>query len=185
MPYTPLEWKDGPEGGTPISAANLNRMEQGIKALMDAAFSYSFVGSSGFIVDDRNPPNPFIDVDGVELQFSVGAQSVILILARTEAFAYTSPGGDVARGAVRLTLNDNPIPNTELQMGYDFLKNADSSGGRAIVVNNLIIPAVITVDPGQHSIKMQFRNDNSHPGSQFEILRHRTTINVIGLHTAS
>ena len=30
MPYTPLEWKDGPEGGTPITAAALNRMEQGI-----------------------------------------------------------------------------------------------------------------------------------------------------------
>src|SRR5690554_1733410 len=35
MPYTPLEWKDGPEGGTPISAANLNRMEQGIKDAHD------------------------------------------------------------------------------------------------------------------------------------------------------
>src|SRR5690606_19716975 len=30
MSYTPLEWKDGPQGGTPITAAALNRMEQGI-----------------------------------------------------------------------------------------------------------------------------------------------------------
>lgn len=30
MPYTPLNWQDGEQGGTPISAANLNRMEQGI-----------------------------------------------------------------------------------------------------------------------------------------------------------
>src|SRR5690606_38770395 len=40
MPYTPLEWKDGPQGGTPITAAALNRIEQGIvdaHAVIDAA----------------------------------------------------------------------------------------------------------------------------------------------------
>lgn len=40
MSYTPLEWKDGPQGGTPITAAALNRMEQGIvdaHAVIDAA----------------------------------------------------------------------------------------------------------------------------------------------------
>src|SRR5690606_4026894 len=40
MPYTPLEWKDGPQGGTPITAAALNRMEQGIvdaHTVIDAA----------------------------------------------------------------------------------------------------------------------------------------------------
>src|SRR5690606_34961951 len=42
MSYTPLEWKDGPQGGTPITAAALNRMEQGIvdaHAVIDAATS--------------------------------------------------------------------------------------------------------------------------------------------------
>lgn len=40
MPYTPLNWQDGEQGGTPISATNLNRMEQGIADahdLLDAA----------------------------------------------------------------------------------------------------------------------------------------------------
>src|SRR5690606_1505229 len=39
MSYTPLEWKDGPQGGTPITAAALNRMEQGI------ADAHAIIGS--------------------------------------------------------------------------------------------------------------------------------------------
>lgn len=35
MSFTPFEWKDGQEGGTPITAAQLNRMEQGIKGAHD------------------------------------------------------------------------------------------------------------------------------------------------------
>lgn len=30
MPYNPYEWEDGEEGGTPITAARLNHIEQGI-----------------------------------------------------------------------------------------------------------------------------------------------------------
>ena len=40
MAYTRINWQDGPSGGTPLSAANLNHMEQGIAdahADLDAA----------------------------------------------------------------------------------------------------------------------------------------------------
>src|SRR5690606_37547931 len=40
MPYNPLEWRDGPEGETPITAAALNRMEQGIKEAHDTLDSH-------------------------------------------------------------------------------------------------------------------------------------------------
>lgn len=30
MAYVPYEWKDGADGGTPITAARLNALEQGI-----------------------------------------------------------------------------------------------------------------------------------------------------------
>src|SRR5690606_37732064 len=30
MAYTRINWQDGPSGGTPLSAANLNHMDQGI-----------------------------------------------------------------------------------------------------------------------------------------------------------
>ncbi len=35
MPYTPQTWIDGPGGGTPISAARLNYMEDGIEAALE------------------------------------------------------------------------------------------------------------------------------------------------------
>ena len=35
--YTPTTWVDGPGGGTPITAAELNRMEAGIYAANDHA----------------------------------------------------------------------------------------------------------------------------------------------------
>lgn len=37
MPYTPSEWADGEAGGTPITAAALNKIEDGIADATDAA----------------------------------------------------------------------------------------------------------------------------------------------------
>lgn len=33
--YEPIDWADGVEGGTPVNAGNLGRMEDAIKALVD------------------------------------------------------------------------------------------------------------------------------------------------------
>lgn len=43
MAYTRINWQDGPSGGTPLSAANLNHMDQGIAdahAALDAMEDY-------------------------------------------------------------------------------------------------------------------------------------------------
>jgi len=43
MAYTRINWQDGPSGGTPLSAANLNHMDQGIAdahAALDAMKGY-------------------------------------------------------------------------------------------------------------------------------------------------
>lgn len=51
MTYTPYEWADGPEGGTPIVAERLNHIEQGIadaaQAAEDAAGSAGTPGPAG------------------------------------------------------------------------------------------------------------------------------------------
>src|SRR5690606_37953390 len=36
MAYTRINWQDGPQGGTPLSAANLNHMDQGIEGAHQA-----------------------------------------------------------------------------------------------------------------------------------------------------
>lgn len=36
MAYSKLTWKDGAAGGTPLNAANLNRMEDGIEEAVNA-----------------------------------------------------------------------------------------------------------------------------------------------------
>lgn len=43
MAYTPTDWKDGAAGGTPITAAELNRMEQGIVDGQNAAPAWADV----------------------------------------------------------------------------------------------------------------------------------------------
>lgn len=37
MAYEPFEWKDGEEGGTPITADRLNHIEEGVEAAAEAA----------------------------------------------------------------------------------------------------------------------------------------------------
>lgn len=46
MPFTKRAWADNPAGGTPIDAANLNRIEEGIAAAAEAAASYTVVGTT-------------------------------------------------------------------------------------------------------------------------------------------
>ena len=48
MAYTPKTWVDGSAGGTPITAAELNRMEAGIAS----------GGSEVFVVTDANAVRP-------------------------------------------------------------------------------------------------------------------------------
>ena len=48
MAYTPLVWKNSPDTSTPITAENLNRMEDGIQeALAKSSGSCSYVQSAG------------------------------------------------------------------------------------------------------------------------------------------
>lgn len=46
MAYEPTEWADGEDGGTPITAAELNRMEQGIVDAQNVAVSFSDVSGT-------------------------------------------------------------------------------------------------------------------------------------------
>ena len=45
-PYNPTDWKNKPNTSSPINAVNLNKIEQGIKAVTDFANTLSDVSVS-------------------------------------------------------------------------------------------------------------------------------------------
>lgn len=54
MAYTPTNWENFPSTNTPLSADNLNKLEQGVKALHDALDSGELKGEKG----DKGPQGP-------------------------------------------------------------------------------------------------------------------------------
>lgn len=49
MAYTPTKWENSPSTNTPLNAGNLNKLEQGVKALHDALDSGELKGDKGDI----------------------------------------------------------------------------------------------------------------------------------------
>lgn len=47
MAYTPTVWENEPSTKTPLNAENLNKLEQGVKALHDALDSGELKGDTG------------------------------------------------------------------------------------------------------------------------------------------
>lgn len=47
MAYIPTEWENEPSTKTPLNAENLNKLEQGVKALHDALDSGELKGDKG------------------------------------------------------------------------------------------------------------------------------------------
>lgn len=47
MAYTPTKWESAPSTSTPLNADNLNKLEQGVKALHDALDSGKLKGEKG------------------------------------------------------------------------------------------------------------------------------------------
>lgn len=47
MTYTPTKWEDLPSTNTPLNADNMNKLEQGVKALHDALDSGELKGAKG------------------------------------------------------------------------------------------------------------------------------------------
>jgi len=68
MTYTPKDWSDNPGGGTPIKAADLDRMEQGIADAHDGLYfvrsyntgtsSYPLRGRTDGVCRWRGPVQP-------------------------------------------------------------------------------------------------------------------------------
>lgn len=52
MAYIPTNWENSPSASTPLNADNLNKLEQGVKALHDALGSGELKGEKG---DKGNP----------------------------------------------------------------------------------------------------------------------------------
>lgn len=52
MTYIPTKWENSPSTNTPLNADNLNKLEQGVKALHDALDSGELKGEKG---DKGNP----------------------------------------------------------------------------------------------------------------------------------
>lgn len=55
MAYIPTKWENFPSTDTPLNAANLNKLEQGVKALHDALDSGELKGDKG----DEGDPGVF------------------------------------------------------------------------------------------------------------------------------
>ena len=47
MAYVPTNWENSPSTNTPLSADNLNKLEQGVKEIHDMAASGQFDGAPG------------------------------------------------------------------------------------------------------------------------------------------
>lgn len=54
MAYIPTNWENSPSTNTPLNADNLNKLEQGVKALHDALDSGELKGEKG----DIGPQGP-------------------------------------------------------------------------------------------------------------------------------
>ena len=83
MAYEPTEWADGEDGGTPITAAELNRMEQGI-------------------VDAQNLPVSFSDVSGTASASQIPTLAQSKITGLTAALDGKASAQDLADLAARV-----------------------------------------------------------------------------------
>lgn len=78
MAYTPFEWKDGENGGTPITAERLNHIEQGISDVELTPGPRGERGPAGEDGSDGAPGADGSDGFGTESQYND-------IIARLEA----------------------------------------------------------------------------------------------------
>lgn len=87
MAYTRINWQDGPSGGTPLSAANLNHMDQGIADAhaevdaLDPSVRFQVSGCVGGNTNITLPPGHFRRLQIVSLAVPSG-KSLILKRAR-------------------------------------------------------------------------------------------------------
>lgn len=90
MAFTPTDWQDGVAGGTPITAAELNRMEQGI-------------------VDGQNTAAAWADVTGKPATFppTVGTTATTALAGNTSI-----PAAPAAGTAAQLTAGTDTVQRT-------------------------------------------------------------------------
>lgn len=86
MAYTPKEWVDGEAGGTPITAAELNRMEAGIEAVDQLPEPFS--GSYADLTD--KPTIPAATAAGTRAQLDAGTDTTVRAFSAKDIAEYVT-----------------------------------------------------------------------------------------------
>lgn len=104
LEYQPTEWADGAGGGTAITAARLNNIEQGIEALTDRSNDQD----EGIkeLADAWDSATQLVKIVGISPEYTATASTVT-----TLNFTATPPEGYMAVGFLRITTG---LPNVNV-----------------------------------------------------------------------
>src|SRR5690606_15196419 len=94
MPYQRVNWQDGPSGGTPLSAENLNKMDEAIAdafAILDAATAAVVLNT--LMKRDANGRSKVASpVDATDIANKQYVDGLVTGLARAHAGTYNGNG---------------------------------------------------------------------------------------------
>lgn len=103
MAYTPQTWNDGAAGGTPLSAARLTHMEDGIDDAHDLYDLGAGAAAQSFIsTEESTTSTTYVDLTttGPQVTVDVGASGKVLVMAGARIRSGTADQGGFASVAL-------------------------------------------------------------------------------------
>lgn len=152
--YNPTNWTET----TPITPANLNKMEQGIKEAHDEAHAAQasadapVIETAGLqVVSEAIAVNPSGDIPGFEVGFTLEKDTACLLYMNAQVYIERTDTDVGAWGDLYLTIDGNEEPGS--RRGMEIEAQPMSNTVRLILRGNISVQMTKVLAAGEHTIK--------------------------------